>query len=285
MKNKMHTPVFLQTVLEALAVRPDGKYIDGTAGEGGHLGKIAEQGATVLGIDYDRDQIERLITGGFGNKVTLVHGNFRDIARIAQTHGFTAVDGILLDLGLSYRQLRDKGIGLSYRNADEPLLMRLYDDNGTTAAQVLNHESAGDLIRMLVKNAEEPYAAEIVEEVLIRRRQAPLKTVGDLLEIITSVSRRNRVNAEATAARVFQALRMRVNEEMENLECAMHDAVELLRPGGRLVVITFHSLEDRYVKLFGKNTPGLKAIRFQVRSKDRARFERSAQLRVFEKQK
>lgn len=279
----MHTPVFLPQVLEALNVREDGLYIDATAGEGGHLLHIAKKAARVLGIDYDREQIDRLAARGLPANVTLVHGNFRDIARIARQHGMADVDGVVLDLGLSYRQLREKGIGLSYQNPNEPLSMQICDTAGLKAADLLNKMDTAELTRVFVKNAEEPLAAQIAAKIADRREKLPFSTVGDLLEVIHDSAGRNREDWRNIAARVFQALRMEVNDEMKNLETATREAVSILKPGGRLVIVTFHSLEDRSVKLFGLSEQHLKPIRYRVFGSKRAKFERSARLRVFEK--
>lgn len=270
----MHTPVFADEAVAALAVRTGGTYIDGTAGEGGHLNRIAAAGGRVLGLDYDAEQITRLKQQIAGDNPVVVNANFRDILSVANAHGFAPADGILLDLGLSYRQLMEGNIGLSYNRPEELLDMRI-EGKGNSAADILNTYTDDELSEMLIRNAEEPNATPIAISIVRRRKTAPFRTVGDLLGVLP----------QHTVARVFQALRMEVNFEIHNLRKALHDSVQLLVPGGRLVIITFHSLEDRIVKLFGRNTSGLKGIKAQIPKKERASFERSAQLRIFEKTK
>lgn len=273
----MHTPVYLEEVLEALQVEPDKKFIDCTAGEGGHLKKIAEKGAEILAMDYDIDQISRLMKQLPEGNITFAHANFKDIKKVATANKFPEVDGILMDLGLSMRQLTEKGIGLSFQKPEESLDMRIYQED-ITAADILNGYSKDEIVEMLMKNAEETTSHAIATEIVSYRLHKPFKRVQDLLTVLKNLN-----SSSQTKARVFQALRIEVNQEKQNLQQALTDAVELLKENGRLVIITFHSLEDRLVKQFGKANAQLKEVKVRIRKNQRARFERSAQLRVYTK--
>lgn len=170
----MHTPVFHKEVMEALQVVPGKKYIDGTAGEGGHLFTIAEAGGTVLGIDYDADQIALLQKRNEYRTVTLVHGNFRNMHALAAKNGFSHVNGVLVDLGLSMRQYRESGKGLSYRQPNEKLHMRLQDTT-RSVEEVVNTSSVEEIERILAIYGEEPYSREIAAQILAARKKSPLK--------------------------------------------------------------------------------------------------------------
>lgn len=274
----MHTPVFLRAVLEALQIQDGEKYIDCTAGEGGHLKSIAERGGKVLGIDYDADQIKALVEQIRLPNVTLVNGNFKNIDKIAKDNGFLQVHGILLDLGLSMRQYRSKEIGLSHSKPDEVLDMRLEKNAEPTAADILNTYDQDELSEMLIKNAEEVLSSDIAYTICVERAKRPIKTVGDLIRILKGIAGQS----NPMISRVFQALRMEVNHELDNVREALEKSIPLLKIGGRLVVITFHSLEDRIVKDFGRKRTDLKVIKMKVTHQERQSFERSAQLRIFE---
>ena len=274
----MHTPVFLRAVLEALQIQEGEKYIDCTAGEGGHLKSIAERGGKVLGIDYDAAQIKALVEQIQLPNVTLVNGNFKNIDKIAKENGFLQVHGILLDLGLSMRQYRSKEIGLSYSKPDEVLDMRLEKNAEPTAADVLNTYDQDEIREMLIKNSEEVLSADIAYTICVEREKRPIRTVGDLLKILKGIAGQS----NPMISRVFQALRMEVNHELDNVRAALEKSIPLLKIGGRLVVITFHSLEDRIVKDFGRKRTDLKVIKMKVTHQERQAFERSAQLRIFE---
>ena len=274
----MHTPVYLEEALEALKVEEKGKYIDCTAGEGGHLKKIAEKGAQVLALDYDSSQIENLTKQlAHLKNVKLVTANFKDLESVATENKFTNADGILMDLGLSFRQLMDKGIGLSFNRPQDNLDMSV-EGTRVTAAQILNSYTRDELNDMFIRNAEEITSGQIANAIVSQRMERPYKLVQDLLITLRSLGA-----ADQTKARIFQALRMEVNQEKLNLQQAIKGAVEVLKDGGRLVVITFHSLEDRIVKQFGRTEQRLKEVKVKIPRNERAAFERSAQLRVYEK--
>lgn len=264
--------------MEALQVKPGEKYIDCTAGEGGHLTSIAERGGIVLGIDYDAAQIKALIEKIQMSNVTLVNGNFRNVDKIAKQNGFLQVHGILIDLGLSMRQYTSKEIGLSYANLGEKLDMRLEENAEPTAADILNTYDQDELREMLMKNSEEVYSSEIAYTIVRARETQPIKTVGELIRILKGIEG----SSNPMISRVFQALRMEVNHEIDNVREALDKSIPLLLPGGRLIIITFHSIEDRIVKEFGRKRTDLKVIKVKVTHQDRQRFERSAQLRIFE---
>lgn len=275
---KKHTPVFLSAVMDALQVKPGEKYIDCTAGEGGHLTSIAERGGIVLGIDYDAGQIKALIEKIQMPNVTLVNGNFKNVDKIAKQNGFLQVHGILIDLGLSMRQYTSKEIGLSYANLGEKLDMRLEENAEPTAADILNKYDQDELREMLMKNSEEVFSSEIAYTIVRSRETQPINTVGELIRILKKIEG----SSNPMISRVFQALRMEVNHEIDNVREALDKSIPLLLPGGRLIIITFHSIEDRIVKEFGRKRTDLKVIKVKVTHQDRQRFERSAQLRIFE---
>jgi 16S rRNA (cytosine1402-N4)-methyltransferase len=264
--------------MEALRVQPGEKYIDCTAGEGGHLKSIAEQGGTVLGIDYDAAQIKALVEQLQMPNITLVNGNFKNVDKIAKENGFLQVHGILIDLGLSMRQYTSKEIGLSYAKLEEKLDMKLEKNAEPTAADILGSYDQDELREMLMKNSEEVLSSEIAYTIVRERESRPIKTVGDLIRILKGVEG----SSNPMISRVFQALRMEVNHEIDNVREALDKSIPLLLPGGRLIVITFHSIEDRIVKEFGRKRTDLKVIKMKVTSKHRQNFERSAQLRIFE---
>lgn len=280
-----HTPVFFEQTIEALQVVPGKKYIDATAGEGGHLKKIAELGGTVLAMDYDEQQIARLKERITDTNITLVCANFRQIRLVAHTYKFSPVAGILFDLGLSMGQLANAGKGLSYKTLDDPLDMQI--SGGTiTAEQIVNTYHGDELKELFVRYAEELHADKIASSIVGHRKKKRMHTVGDLVNAIQQALLNTRVQPnqlESTYARIFQALRMEVNEEIDNVKEALEGAVSLLEEGGRLVVITFHSLEDRLVKQFAKTNKHLKEVKVKIGKFERKRFERSAQLRIYYK--
>ena len=273
----MHEPVLLNEVLEALKVRSGGKYIDATVGDGGHSEEILKRGGKVLGIDIDEGSLKRAREKLKG--AVLVQGNFVDIERIAKENGFDQVDGILFDLGYSSSQIEDESVGLSF-SKDQPLDMRLDKNLGVTAADLINALPEGELTRMFREYGEELHAKRYAQAIVARRGLKRLETTKELTDLIVEASPgRDRLHP---ATRVFQALRIAVNRELENLELALPRAARLILPGGRMAIISFHSLEDRIVKRFGAGVqPEL--IRPSEEEISRNPRARSAKLRVFTK--
>ncbi|MBR0376192.1 MAG: 16S rRNA (cytosine(1402)-N(4))-methyltransferase RsmH [Firmicutes bacterium] len=248
-----HVPVLAAQTLAALAPKSGGVYIDGTLGGAGHSSLILEQSAPdgfLLGIDRDDDALqaasERLAP--FDGRFTLVKGNFADMDELARQSGIDAADGVLLDIGVSSYQLDEGSRGFSY-NQDAPLDMRMDRSQGLTAEQLVNEASAEELTRILYEYGEEKWAARIAEFIAAERSRGRIESSGRLVEIIKkAVPAGARDKDQHPAKRTFQALRIAVNGELEALSAGLEAAIGLLRPGGRLAVITFHSLEDRIVK-------------------------------------
>ena len=248
-----HVSVLLQECLDGLAIRPEGIYVDGTLGGAGHSSRIAARLTTGQLIGIDRDTValhaagERLAP--FGDRVTLVHSNFCDMAQVLQRLQIPGVDGILLDLGVSSPQLDDGERGFSYM-ADAPLDMRMNKEDPLDAATVVNTWSQEELRRILYTYGEERYAPQIASAICRRRALKPIETTLELVDVIRSAMPPAALREKQhPAKRSFQAIRIAVNDELGAVEKIMHDAFGLLNPGGRLAVITFHSLEDRIVKL------------------------------------
>lgn len=278
----MHTPVLLNDVIDALKIEKGKKYIDATAGELGHLNKIAELGGKVLGIDYDKEQIRNSESGikNYGERVKVVWGNFADIEKVAQENGFSPADGILFDLGVSYEQISRGGKGLSYKMEDEILDMRIGPNAVMSARELLNTLGDKELYQMLARYSEEPRSEELAKHIVNKRKRREIATVKDLTDVIDYVVGRQE---KAVYARVFQALRIAVNREFENLEKGLEGAFRTVRSEGVIVVITFHSLEDRLVKRFIKNhLEDIKESK-KIIGKGRSGFERSAIARVITK--
>ncbi|CAN5208061.1 16S rRNA (cytosine(1402)-N(4))-methyltransferase RsmH [soil metagenome] len=282
----MHRSVFLEESIRELHIKPQGKYIDGTFGEGGHSNAILAAGGIVLGIEADALQHQKHVN----SSIKVVHGNFRNIEKIAKENNFYPVDGILLDLGLSMEQLNLSRRGFSYRRPEEPLDMRI-EDSDITAAEILQKSEIDELKLILVKYSEDQFAEAIAQEVVATRNRTPYTTVADLTGAIRRVLANRGIEHEQTIektyARIFQALRIYVNDEFNSLKEALEGAITLLSPGGRIVVISFHSLEDRIVKLFSRErSEEIKHMRIEVaHERLLQKFERSAQLRVLEKLK
>lgn len=273
----MHTPVLLEAVIKALEVKEKGLYIDATAGEGGHLKKILEEGARVLAIDIDEEQIGYL-EKGFKNyeNLELVVGNFKDIEEIAKTFGFFPVDGIIFDLGLSMKQINESGRGFSYNKPRERLDMRLDQTKKIKASDIVNSLDADDLYGIFSKNSEELDSRTIAESIVRERRLRSIETVEDLLGVFKKLG-----GNKKTKARVFQALRMKVNNEKENLIKGLEGSLKLVRKGGKIAIVTFHSVEDRWVKrLIEEHKKEINKSSLIRPSKEKLSFERSAKLRV-----
>jgi len=246
-----HVPVLFAEVMDALRPASGGVYLDGTLGAGGHAAGLLDASAPdgrLLGLDRDPAAVafaaERL--AGYGDRAVLVAGSFGDMAGVAPAHGFDAVDGVLLDLGLSSRQLGDAARGFSFAH-DGPLDMRFDARSGPTAADLINNLSAEELADIFFRYGEEQQSRHIARLIVAHR---PLQTTAELATLIERQARRSGRPGRHPATKVFQALRIAVNGELEEIERGLRGAVALLRPGGRLAVISFHSLEDRLVKQF-----------------------------------
>lgn len=248
-----HKSVLLRECIDALNIRPDGIYLDGTLGGAGHSSQIARrltEGGRLIGVDRDRTALaaakERLAP--YADRVTLVHSNFAEIDAILDSLGIPAVDGMLFDLGVSSPQLDDASRGFSYM-ADAPLDMRMDKDDALTAGEVVNTWPQGELRRILYDYGEERYAPQIAAAICRAREKAPVETTLELVDIIRSAMPAQALREKQhPAKRSFQAIRIAVNDELGAVSRMMQAAVGRLNPGGRLAVITFHSLEDRIVK-------------------------------------
>jgi 16S rRNA (cytosine1402-N4)-methyltransferase len=288
----VHVPVLLDEVLGSLDPKPDEDYVDGTVGQGGHSEAILKRTAPkgrILAIDRDARNLSaakgRL--AGFGNRVAFVRGSFADVAQAARENGFVGpVSGGLLDLGFSSAHISDASRGFSF--APGPLDMRYDVTQDLTAAKLVNEGEEEELARVLRVLGEEPNARKIAKAIIDARRAAPIATTDQLADIVSAVvPRRGKIHP---ATKTFQALRIAVNDELGEVERALPAFIGLLKPGGRLAVISFHSLEDRLVKRFFKQEEST-SIRLitkkpivpseeEVRRNPRAR---SAKLRVVEK--
>ena len=246
-----HYSVLLNESVDLLDVHEGGIYADGTMGGGGHSEAILSRGAgRLIGIDRDTDAIaaakKRL--EAYGDKLTAVHANFSEIKRILDGLGVDMLDGAVLDLGVSSYQLDNAGRGFSYMH-DAPLDMRMDRDDALTAYDVINTYSEDELCRIFFEYGEEKWSKRIARFIVERREKKEIISTGELADIIkAAIPQRARQDGGHPAKRVFQAVRIEVNNELKMLEGAIRDFVDVLRPGGVLAVITFHSLEDRIVK-------------------------------------
>ena len=248
-----HRSVLLDECIEGLDIKPDGVYVDGTAGGGGHSFHIASAlGPCGRLIAIDRDEAAIKAAGKrleqFGDKVTLVRSNFSDVARVCAELGIERIDGILMDLGVSSYQLDTPERGFSY-NADAPLDMRMDDRNPLDASVVVNTYSEDRLREIIYGYGEEKFGGRIASEIVKARAVKPIERTGELVEIIKrSMPSSAKQGGHHPAKRTFQAIRIEVNGELDAIKPAIESAVSLLRTGGRIAIITFHSLEDRIVK-------------------------------------
>jgi len=248
-----HTSVLLEEVLDNLAIRPDGIYVDGTLGGGGHSFHILErltEGGRLIGIDQDTDAIaaagERLAC--YGDAVTIVHDNYEHMAEVLCDLGIREVNGILLDLGVSSYQLDNPERGFTYRT-DAPLDMRMDRSSALSARDIVNTYPEEELVRILREYGEERCAARIAANIVRERKKKPLETTGELSSIVrASIPAKMREKGGNPDKRTFQAIRIACNRELDVLRDSLDTMIDLLAPGGRLCVITFHSLEDRIVK-------------------------------------
>lgn len=247
-----HVPVMLEPVIRELNIKPDGIYVDGTLGGAGHSSVIASKLTTglLIGVDRDRDAIEAASgrLAPYGGRVMIVKDEYVNIPEILKAHGIPGVDGILLDLGVSSWQLDAPERGFSYMN-DAPLDMRMDREQLHTAADIVNEEDERELTRILREYGEEKFAGAIARRIVARRKLGPIRTTGELVGIVEeSIPRKAKLKGGHPAKRTFQALRIALNGELDEISQAVEDLAGCLNPGGRFAVITFHSLEDRIVK-------------------------------------
>jgi len=301
--SSLHVPILAKEVIKLLVCQPGGVYIDATLGGGGHAKMILNASmpdSFLIGIDRDYSalKIARETLKDFGERVKFIHGNFKELKQICHTHNISEVTGILMDLGMSSDQLEGNHRGFSFKYPDDPLDMRMDETIGLTASYVLNQFGEKRLLGILTQLGEERWAASIAREIVATRKIAPFRQVKDLVSAIKraipSKARHGRLHM---ATRTFQALRIFVNQELEALAEGLHAGLSLLSPKGRMVVISFHSLEDRVVKqtfseakknpeIYGSKSFSvltrhpIRPTREEVRNNPRAR---SAKLRAVER--
>ena len=252
MKEFHHVSVLLQECIDGLNIKPDGIYVDGTLGGAGHSSQIAQRLTTGRLIGIDRDPVALAAAGKrlepYMDRVTLVHSNFCQMDQVLKDLGIEGVDGILMDLGVSSPQLDDGERGFSYM-VDAPLDMRMNSEDALSAQIVVNTWPQEELKRILYTYGEERYAPQIAAAICRRREERPIETTLELVDIIRSAMPPAALREKQhPAKRSFQAIRIAVNDELGSVEKAMEVSIPLLNPGGRLAIITFHSLEDRIVK-------------------------------------
>jgi len=249
-----HYSVLLNETIENLNIKPDGIYVDGTLGGGGHAYQVASrlsEKGRLIGIDQDADAIaaagERLKE--FGDKITIIRSNYANMKEELHRIGVEKVDGIVLDLGVSSFQLDTPERGFTYRDENAPLDMKMDDRQSLTAKDIVNGYSEMDLYRIIRDYGEDKFAKNIAKHIVQERAKKPIETTGELTEIIrASIPMKVQVTGGHPAKRTFQAIRIELNKELEVLQNNLDDMIDLLNPGGRICIITFHSLEDRIVK-------------------------------------
>ena len=255
-----HYSVLLKETIENLNIRPDGVYVDGTLGGGGHAYQVASrlsEKGRLIGIDQDADAIaaagERL--SEFGDKITIIRSNYANMKEELHRIGIEKVDGIVLDLGVSSFQLDTPERGFTYRDENAPLDMRMDDRQSLTAKDIVNEYSEMELYHIIRDYGEDKFAKNIAKHIVQERKKKPIETTGELTEIIrASIPMKVQATGGHPAKRTFQAIRIELNKELEVLQNNLDDMIDLLNPGGRICIITFHSLEDRIVKSnFKKN--------------------------------
>ena len=248
-----HKSVLLDETIEALDIRPDGIYVDGTLGGGGHSYEICRRlsdKGRLIGIDQDAADIEdaKKRLGEFGDKVTVIRSNYCDMRKELAAMGIAAVDGIVLDLGVSSYQLDTADRGFTYRE-DAPLDMRMDQRQEMTARDIVNEYSETELYRIIRDYGEDKFAKNIAKHIVSARQNKEIETTGELIQIIkAAIPMKIRAVGGHPAKKTFQAIRIELNRELEVLENSLDGMIELLRENGRICVITFHSLEDRIVK-------------------------------------
>ena len=249
-----HYSVLRNETIENLNIKPDGIYVDGTLGGGGHAYQVAlrlSENGRLIGIDQDADAIaaagERLKE--FGDKITIIRSNYANMKEELHRIGVEKVDGIVLDLGVSSFQLDTPERGFTYRDENAPLDMRMDDRQSLTAKDIVNGYSEMELYRIIRDYGEDKFAKNIAKHIVQERAKKPIETTGELTEIIrASIPMKVQVTGGHPAKRTFQAIRIELNKELEVLQDNLDDMIDLLNPGGRICIITFHSLEDRIVK-------------------------------------
>lgn len=291
MNNFSHIPVLLNEVINGLKIEKGKKYIDATIGGGGHTEKILENGGVVLGIDRDNDALEsvKIRLGKYirEHRLLIVKANFEDIKNVAKKNGFVQVDGILFDFGLSSYQIDKSGRGFSFKR-DERLDMRMDISTELTAYEIVNKYPRQRLIDIFQKFGEEHNAAKIAEKIVDERKKKEIITARDLSDIVRSIS--HKPEAIDPATRIYQAIRIEVNDELEAIKRGLEGAFGLLGKNGKLAVISFHSLEDRIAKQmfekFAINEKGRiltkKPLTATLDEIMKNRRSKSAKLRVFE---
>lgn len=247
-----HKSVLLTETIEGLQIRSDGIYVDGTLGGGGHSYEIAKRltGGRLIGIDQDQAAIEAagMRLSPFGDKVTIVRSNYRNTREVLSELGIEKIDGMILDLGVSSYQFDTKERGFSYR-FDSPLDMRMDTRQSFSAKEIVNGYSEMELYHVIRDYGEDKFAKNIAKHIVMARKKKPVETTGELCEIIkAAIPAKIRAEGGHPAKRTFQAIRIECNRELEVLRESLETLIELLNPGGRLCIITFHSLEDRIVK-------------------------------------
>ncbi len=303
----VHIPVLLQETLESLAIRPDGIYVDGTVGGAGHSFEIASrltQGGQLIGLDRDPDAVKAATDRLQGLPAKVVHCNYSQMRKALDDLGITAVDGILMDLGVSSHQLDEADRGFSY-HADAPLDMRM-SQTGVSAKDVVNTWSEGELTTILRDYGEEKFAGRIAANIVRARETGPIVRTGQLADIIRDSVPQKFRRDKNPCKKSFQAIRIAVNDEFGHLREGLEAAFACLKPGGRLAVITFHSLEDRIVKqqfakwcsgctcppdfpqcVCGRKPEGMLVVRKPVTASEEELLQnnrsRSAKLRVIER--
>lgn len=249
-----HKSVLLEETIASLNIRPDGIYVDGTLGGGGHAGEVLKrlgEGGRLIGIDQDADAIEAAAKHleEFGDKLTIVRSNYEKIAEVLSELGVGRVDGIYLDLGVSSYQLDTAERGFTYREEDAPLDMRMDQRKTETAKHIVNGYSESELFHIIRDYGEDRFAKNIAKHIVRARQEKEIETTGELIKIIkAAIPAKVRATGGHPAKRTFQAIRIELNRELAVLEQSIDTMIDLLAPGGRLSIITFHSLEDRIVK-------------------------------------
>ena len=249
-----HKSVLLRETIEYLNVRPDGVYVDGTLGGGGHAYEVCKRLAKrgkFIGIDQDEDAIKAATRrlSEFEDKIQIIRSNYCDMRQVLADIGIARVDGIVLDLGVSSYQLDDPTRGFTYRTEDAPLDMRMDKRQEFTAKDIVNTYSEQELYRIIRDYGEDKFAKNIARHIVSARQEKEIETTGELTEIIkAAIPAKIRMKGGHPSKRTFQAIRIELNRELELLQESLDDMIRLLNPGGRIGIITFHSLEDRIVK-------------------------------------